>query len=158
MPPTGDSTRAFLHALPQFRAAWLPLVLLLAALAGAFVFEDDRGHFYRPVTHDWLSAQTLTLAESFSLERPFLFKRMRRTEDGGIAYHPYNRFPIGGAVLVRLAMSPFPGDLSARITAARMLMLVFFSAAAVLAYWTLVRITRHRAIALAVTLLVFSPP
>lgn len=152
MPPTGDSTGN------STRAAWLPLVLLLAALAGAFVFEDDRGQFYRPVTHDWLSAQTLTLAESFSLARPFLFKRMRRAEDGGIAYHPYNRFPIGGALLVRLAMSPFPGDLSARITAARMLMLVFFSAAAVLAYWALVRITRHRAIALAVTLLVFSSP
>lgn len=152
MPPTGDSTGN------STRAAWLPLALLLTALAGAFLFEDDRGHFYRPFTHDWLSAQTLALAESFSLARPFLFKRMRRTEDGGIVYNPYNRFPIGGAVLVRLAMSPFPGDLSARIAAARMLMLVFFSAAAVLAYWALGRITRHRAIALAVTLLLFSSP
>ena len=53
---------------------------------------------------------------------------------------------------------PFSDDLSAQIYAARMLMLLFFAAAVVLAYQALSRLTPDRWIALTATLLAFSSP
>ena len=141
----------------------LPLGLLLLALSTVFVFGGDRGHFYRPGHHDWVSSDHLAIAVNLSPEHGFLmFKRQTPNPDGGGAgYEPYNRFPIGGYALLKLATLPFADDLSATIHAARMLMLLFFAAAAVLAYLAMLRLVdsaSNRWIALTAALLVFSSP
>ncbi len=84
------------------------------------------------------------------------FHRWFMDEDGIPRYQPYNRFPIGGYFIIKLAILPAFGDLSAQIYAARVLMLLFFTAAAVLAYLSLCRLTSNRWIALTATLLSFS--
>ena len=139
-------------------ARLLPLGALLLALATVFAVGGDRGHFYHSgtYTHNQLSAKNMALAENFSAANGFLFLRMKRGKAGEIRYDPYNRFPIGGMLLIALAIAPFAGDLSAQIVAARVLMLGFFCAAAVLAYLSLARITRDRAASAAATLLAFS--
>ena len=137
-------------------SAWGAPVVLLLALSAVFVFSGDRGHFYRPSVHDFVSLQHLALADSL-LDKPFLFFRARRTSDGSVKYNAYNRFPIGGYVLIKLAIAPFEGDgMSAQIFAARMLMLAFFAAAALLGYVALAALTDDRAVALGATLLAFS--
>ncbi len=68
---------------------------------------------------------------------------------------------MGGYALLKLATLPFGDDLSAAIHAARMLMLLFFAAAAALAYLAMLRLidsTSNRWIALTATLLAFSSP
>ena len=135
---------------------WLPLAVLLLALSTLFAFGGDRGHFYRPWTHDWISVTDLALADSL-FAKPFRFFRMGRADDGGLTYHNlYNRRPIGVFALIKLAIRPFEGDMSAQIFAARMLMLGLFAAAAVLAYFALVRIIGDRWVASGATLLAFS--
>ena len=139
------------------RRPFLPLGLLLLALSTVFVFGGDRGHFYRPGHHDWVSSEHLAIAVNLSPEHGFLM--FHRQDTAG--YKPYNRFPMGGYALLKLATLPFGEDLSAAIHAARMLMLLFFAAAAVLAYLAMLRLidsTSNRWIALTVTLLVFSSP
>ncbi len=140
------------------RSAGLPLTFLLVALATLFLFGNDRGHFYRPGHHDWLSSKTLALAESLSAEHRFtLFHRLHPNQDGNAKLDfLYNRFPIGGYALIKLAILPFDDDLSAKIHAGRMLMLAFFAAAAVLAHLALGRITGSRWTACAATALAFS--
>ena len=140
-------------------ARLLPLGALLLALATVFAASSgDRGYFYHSGTntHNQLSAKNMALAENFHAANGFLFLRMKRGKTGEIRYDPYNRFPIGGMLLITLAIAPFAGDLSAQIVAARVLMLGFFCAAAVLAYLSLARITRDRAASVAATLLAFS--
>ncbi len=135
---------------------WLPLAILLLALSTLLAFGGDRGHFYRPWVHDWISVQDLALADSL-FATPFRFFRMGRAEDGGPTYHNlYNRRPIGVFALINLAIRPFEGDMSAQIFAARMLMLGLFAAAALLAYFALVRIIGDRWVASGATLLAFS--
>ena len=140
---------------------FLPLGLLLLALATVFVFAGDRGHFYRPGHHDWVSSEHLAVAVNLSPEHGLrMFHRQRPPADG-VTYKPYNRFPMGGYALLKLATLPFGEDLSAMIYAARMVMLLFFAAAAVLAYLALQRLipsTSNRWIALTATLLAFSSP
>ena len=90
-----------------------------------------------------------------------MFHNQSWNADGTVTYSPYNRFPVGGYALLKLITLPFSDDLSATIYAARMLMLLFFAAAAVLAYLALLRLidsTSNRWIALTTTLLVFSSP
>lgn len=99
---------------------------------------------------------SLALAENLSAEPIALFKDMRRSPDGRIIYRAYNRFPIGGMLLIKLAIAPFEGDLSAQILAARVLMLTFFCAAALAAYLALCRLLDTRAVPFAATLLAFS--
>ena len=100
---------------------------------------------------------TLGIAENLSSEHNFLmFRRQTLDADGNTIYEPYNRFPIGGYALIKLATLPFGDDLSAKIYAARTLMLMCFAAAAALAYLSLRRIIASRWIALAATLLAFS--
>ena len=135
-------------------ASW-PLLVLLLGLSAVFVFGGDREHFYRPWVHDWISVQDLALAESL-FAKPFRFVRVRRGEDGRLIYNAYNRRPIGVFVLIKLAVWPFGDDMSARIFAARMLMLGLFAAAAVLAYLSLARVTGDRWVASGATLLAFS--
>ena len=137
------------------RGAWWPLLVLLLGLAAVFVFGGDRDHVHRLWVHDWISVQDLALAESL-FAKPFRFFRVRRGEDGRLKYNAYNRRPIGVFVLIKLAVWPFGDDMSARIFAARMLMLGLFAAAAVLAYLSLARVTRDRWVASGATLLAFS--
>ena len=133
-----------------------PLLLLLAALSTVFVFGGDRGRFYRPGHHDHVSAEHMSIVANLSPAHRFLMFRSRSDEAGDRRYDPYNRFPVGGYALIALATSPFRGDLSLRLHAARMVMLGFFAAAAVLAYLATSRLAAGRWTALTATLLAFS--
>ena len=137
----------------------LPLVLLLLALTTLFLLGGDREYFYRGLAHDWNSSRTLAFAENLSFRHNLLiFDYQSRDAGGNLQYpSPYNRYPLGGYALVKLATLPFGDtDFRAKIYAARMLMLMLFSAAAVLAYHSLTRITGSRWDALTATLLAFS--
>ena len=137
--------------------AWLPPTLLLLALVSVFIFGGDRGHFYREAHHDAHSARNLAIADNLSVKHNFLlFSAQTLDEDGEPAYELYNHVPIGGYALINLATLPFGDSLSANIYAARMLMLLFFAAAAVLTYLSLRRLTSSPWIALTVALLAFS--
>ena len=137
---------------------WLPLALLLLALSSVFLFGGARGYFYKDGLQNYDSAKNLTIAENLHFEHRFLmFIRQQGLDANGKPdYRPYNRFPIGGFALIKLAILPFGDDLSAKIYAGRMLVLLLFSAAAVLAYLSLRRLTPSRWIALTATLLAFS--
>ena len=138
--------------LPAF-----PLLLLLLALSTMFLFGNDRGYFYRYGDHNGITGKQLAVAANLSPAHNFLgFYRQTLNNDGAPTYDVYNRFPIGGYLLIKLAMLPFGDDLSAQLYAARLLMLLFFAATAVLAYLSLARLTAHRWIALTATLLTFS--
>ena len=143
---------------PALRSAWLPLALLLLALSTVFVFGGNRSSFYRPVDdHNWLSSHHLTIVANLSHEHGFQrFTRRFIDGDGAVRYSPYNRFPPGGYLLIKLAVLPFGGSPSAQLYAARVLMLLFFAAAAVIAYLSLCRLTSNRWVALTATLLAFS--
>ena len=138
------------------RRRWLPLAVLALALSTVFLFGGDRDRFYRSFVHDWNSARWLALANGLSIEQPFAFDQMTRRADGTVRHDLYNRFPIGGLLLVKLATAPFDGDLSAQLLAGRALMMTLFGFAGVLAYLCLARLTGSRAVALGATLLAFS--
>ncbi len=141
------------------RSAWLPLALLLLAMSTVFIFGGDRGYFYRPAGyHNNMSAQHLTIAVNLSPEHGFqrFYNRWFKDDDGAIRSAPYNRFPPGGYLLMKAATLPASDNPSAQLTAARILMLLFFTAIAVLAYLSLSRLTSNRWIALTATLLAFS--
>ncbi len=140
-----------------FRPERLTLLLLLLALSTLFLYSFDKGYFYRPGNHGWDSWKNLAIVENLSPDHGFrLFRGRHLGPDGVPAYEMYSRFPIGGYALIKLAILPFGNDLSAKILAARMFMLLLFSAAALLAFHSLARITSHRWIALAATLPAFS--
>ena len=114
----------------RWRPSALPLALLFLALATVFLFGGGRGHFYHERGHDHITWNHMTVAENLSPEHDFLgFYYLTLDDDGDLTYYPYNRFPVLGHVLIKLATLPFPDDLSARLSAARMLMLAFFAAA-----------------------------
>ena len=139
--------------------AALPLALLLLALGTLFLFGGDREYFYRYGHHDWNSSKTLAFAENLSFRHNLLiFDYQYRDAAGNLQYSaPYNRFPLGGFALVKLAVLPFGDtDFRAKIYTGRMLLLLLFSAAAVVAYAALARITGSRWDALTATLLAFS--
>ena len=137
---------------------WAPLALLLLALSSVFVFGNDRSQFYRPGHHDFITAQTMTVAANLSPEHGFAgFERREPAADGGTRYVVYNRFPIGPYALIRLAILPAGDSIPGQMLAARTLMLAFFAASAVLAYLSLARLLGDRRIALAATLLAFPP-
>ena len=143
-------------AQKSLRAA-LPLALLFLALATVFLFGGGRGHVYLGSFHNVLTWHHMTVAMNLSPEHDFLgFYRLTLDDGGGHAYEPYNRFPVLGHILIKLATLPFPDDLSARLSAARMLMLAFFAAAATTAWLALCRLVCNRWAALAATLLAFS--
>ena len=142
------------------RSAWLPLALLLLALSTVFVFGNDRAHFFRPSHHNYLSSYHLRIALNLSYEHRFLmFAHWTLVENGAPTYSLYNRFPIGGYASIKLASLaslPFGGSPSAQLYAARILMLLFFAAAAILAYLSISRLASNRWIALTASLLTFS--
>ena len=135
---------------------WLPVCGLLLGLSTVWLFVGERDFLYSHPMHDGMTAKNMALAANLSAQQGFLFVHKRQRADGTVRYELYNRFPIGAFVLIKLAILPFEGDFSAQIAAARALMLVFFCAAAVLAYLGLARITGSRAVALGATLLAFS--
>ena len=104
-----------------------------------------------------MSAHGMVIAHHLSPKHGFLmFNRMTRGEDGTIQYDLYNRFPIGSFALIRLFTLPFDGNLRLQISAARKLMLGFFIAAAIFAYFSGFRLTRNRWVAAGAVLLAFS--
>ena len=120
---------------PALQSPWLPLALLLLALSTVFIFGGDRGYFYRGFSHNWISSHHLTVAVNLSPKHGFQRFDLRVMDEyGAVRYEPYNRFPIGGYLLMKAATLPSGGSLSVQIYAARMLMLLFFVAAVVLAY------------------------
>ena len=136
------------------------LVLLFLALATVFLFGGSRG---QPdsgtggAKHWELTRSHMPTALNLSPEHGFLgFQHLTVSGDGDLVYAPYNRFPVLGYALIKLATLPFPDDFAARYSAARALMLVFLVAAATLAYLALCRLTGNRWSALAATLLAFS--
>ena len=144
--PDGDGRR---------RSPAPPLALLFLALATVFLFGGGRS--YLESSHVLITQNHMTVAMNLSPEHGFLgFYRLTLDGDGNRTYEPYNRFPVLGHVLIKLATLPFPDDLSARLSAARMLMLAFFAAAATTAWLALCRLVRNRWAALAATLLSFS--
>ena len=140
------------------QSAWLPLALLLLGLSTVFIFGGDRGHFYRWGFHNWMSSLHLTVAVNLSPEHGFQrFSVPFTDEDGAVRYsQPYNKFPIGGYAGMKLATLPFGGSPPAQLTAARILMLLSFASAALIAYLSLCRLSSNRWIALTATLLAFS--
>ena len=135
----------------------LPLLLLLLALSTLFLCSVDKGYFYRPFQHNWDTGKNLAIAENLSPDHHFrLFLARRQGSGDAPTYQMYSRFPVGGYALIKLAILPFGNDLSAKVLAARMLMLLLFSGAALLAFRSLVRITSRGWVALAATLTAFS--
>ena len=135
----------------------LALLLLLAALATLFLPNPDRGLFHRPGLHNAMTANYLMVAANMSPERRFAgVSLLTLDEQGAPSYNPYNRFPPGGYLLLRLVISPFLEDLEARIYAARLLMLLFFAGTAIAAWLALARLTANPWIALTAVFLTFS--
>ena len=154
--PAARTGRAPLRSRFTPQAA-IPLLLLLLALSTVFLSIHDRGLFYRLGFHDRTTAHYLTVAGNLSPKHGLLgFDALTLDDDGDLAYRPYNRFPIGGYALLKLAMAPFGDDFSAQIRSARASMLAFFVLGAVSAYLALCRLLASRWVALAATLTAFS--
>ena len=135
----------------------LSLLVLLCALSTLMLFGSDRRHLSRPGHHSKVSMEHFAIARNLSPAHNFLmFKALILKDDGTIRYIVHNRFPIGGYVLIRLVILPFENDLAAQIHAARILLLLFFCAAVVLAYSSLRRLTPDPLVALTATLIAFS--
>ena len=138
------------------RPGAMPLALMLGALSSVFLFGHDRGHFYRDGNHDWITSQGLAQAVNLSLaDGLLLFVDRTHDADDDLTYSTYARWPIGSYALVKLAVLPFEGNLSAAIHASRIANLLFFAAAAIAAYLAFARLV-GRWVALTATLLAFS--
>ena len=133
-----------------------PAVLLVLGLALLLAFQYQPDSF-QPGAHGFLSAHGLAIAAHLSPDQGFLMlNRMTRSDEEGIQFEAYSGFPIGAFAAIRLVTLPFGSDLAAQIVAARCLMLLFFVAAAVLAYMSICRVTQDRLVAAAATMLAFS--
>ena len=150
--------RRLLPRGPIARGGAAPLALLLLALASVFAFGNDRGYLYRPGHHDFITAQTMTVAANLTPDDGFQMcrrRRLLRNGDPACAF-PHNAYPLAPFALVRLAAEA-AGDSPARqLHAARLLTLAFFAGAAALAYLALARLLRDRWIAAAAALFAFS--
>ena len=153
--PSEASVRRSVVGKRPVLLACLPLLL---ALSTVFVFGHDlRSHLVRSVGHSDFTNHKMAIAANLSPDHNFLmFYRQTLNADGAVFYAPHNRFPIGGYVLIALAILPFGDDLASQLYAARTLMLLCFVATALLAYLCLCRLTHHPWIATTATLLAFS--
>lgn len=150
--PEGPRRRSALRV-----SRFLPPALILAAVVLALWFSWERGGLHRPRGRDVQTFHTLAQAANLSAEHGFLGFFYRFVDgDGQVRFQPYNRFPPGGVFLIRAAIAPFAGDLSAQIRAARLLMFAFFAGLAVVAYLALFRLTGRRWLAFAAILLASS--
>ena len=144
-------------ALPSRIRRAMPALFLLLALSTVFAFGNDRELLYRLGHHGGGTAEYMAVSTKLSPEHNFLMFWWERVEaDGSRSYLPYNRFPIGGPALIKLATVPFSSSLTQQVYAARMLMLMFFAGASVLAYISLARLVSNRWISLIATTLAFS--
>ena len=133
-----------------------PALVLLLALTAACLLGSDPDRWTHG-TNNVLTRNHMTVAGNLSPEHHFLgFYEQRLDGEGRLYYEPYNRFPVFGHLLIKLVTLPFPDDGWARLRAARLLMLAFHAAAAVLAWLALRRLVRDPWTALAATLLAFS--
>ena len=156
MPPRRDGPRPS-RGGTRLAASLLPALLLLLGLSSVFLSRHDRGSFYRNWRHNELTANHLLIAANRSPAHNFLgFYRHTLNADGTPTFEVYNRFPLGGSLLIKLATLPFADDLSSLLFAARILMLLFFVGTAGLAYSCLCRLTSHRWVALGATSLAFA--
>ena len=147
--------RAAFPTPPHRGGVLRPMLVLAAILSYLFVFGEERDHFYW--MHDWSSSLNMSVAANLSPDHNFLgFKDRFIGRSGDPQYLYYNRFPIGAAVLTKLAIAPFNGDLSAQIFAAKTLSVLLFCGAALLAYLALGRLFRDRWGAAVAVLLAFS--
>ena len=153
--PSEASIRRSVAGKRPVLLACLPLLL---ALSTVFVFNHDlRSHLERSYHHFIITYQKMAISANLSLDHHFLqFYRQTLNADGTVSYELKNRFPIGGQVLIALAILPFGDDLATQLYAARTLMLLCFAATALLAYLCLCRMTHHPWIAATATLLAFS--
>ena len=140
------------------RPVLLACLLLLLALSTVFIFGNpSRSHLNPSIYHSTITSNKMAIAANLSLDHGFLmFRRQTLDAEGKPSYEPYNRFPIGGYVLIALAILPFGDDLATQLYAARTLMLLCFAATALLAYLSLCRLTRQPWIAASATLMAFS--
>lgn len=139
--------------------AVLPGAALALALASLFLFAGERGYFHQDHFVDWVSARAMAQAAGLTMVRGFAVQvvQTRRGRDGALKRtNLYQRYPVAAYALVKFATAPFADSLGAQIQMARLLMLAFLAAAAVLAYCALTRLTGSRWIALGATLLAFS--
>lgn len=137
----------------------MPCAALLLALSSLFLFAGERGHFHRHHFVDWVSARAMAQVAGLSMVRGFAVQvvQTKRGRDGAIQRNNlYQRYPVAAYALLKFATAPLADSLGARIQMARLLMLAFLAAAAVLAYCALARLTGSRWIALGATLLAFS--
>ena len=142
------------------RAAVAPerrcFLLLLFAFALLFATASGRPQQLDSM-NSAMSLEYLTIAENRSPEHGFVgFRRQFLNKDGERAYEPYNRFPIAGYLAIKAVLLAFHDDMPAQVQAARALMLAFFAAAMLAAYFSLKRLTTSPSVALAATLLGFS--
>ncbi len=149
-------TPAFVRAAlaPERR----PIAVLLLALGTVFASALGPGGFdlWRP-DHGGISVDHLMVAANRSPEHGFVGYDFRFVNNiGETVLQPYNRFPIGGSLALKVATLPFADDLAACLYAARVLMLAFFAAAMVLACLAMRRLVEDPSVALAATLLAFS--
>ena len=153
--PSEASVRRSVAGKRPVLLACLPLLL---ALSTVFVFRHDlRSHTEYSRGYSVLTHHKMSIAANLSPDHNFLmFYRQTLNADGAVFYVLHNRFPIGGYVLIALAILPFGDDLAAQLYAARTLMLLCFVATALLAYLCLCRLTHHPWIAATATLLAFS--
>ena len=141
------------------RAALAPerrCVVLLLALC--IVIAAASGGTHGPLSQNTaFSLFYLRNAENRSPEHGFVgFTYQSLNSDGDRVYSLYNRFPIGGYLIIKAALLAFHGDMPAQVRAARVLMWAFFTGAMLAAYFALKRLTASPSVALAATLLGFS--
>ena len=160
VPPGGNAAAGSGEPRPRPGSGWsrfLPPALILSGVVLALWFSWERGGLHRPRGRDVQTFHTLAQAANLSAEHGFLGFFYRFVDgDGQVRLQPYNRFPPGGVFLLRAAIAPFAGDLSAQIRAARLLMFAFFAGLAVVAYLALFRLTGRRWLAFAAILLASS--
>lgn len=135
-----------------------PLVLLLAALATLLPAFIESGPLHRPnQSTDHITHHHLAVAKDLKLAEGLLgYYSHTVTDEGKPTWELYNRFPPLGYILIRLAMATQGGDPAGEVQAARILMLMIFAAAAVLAYFAVAKITGRSWLALVATLAAFS--
>ncbi len=133
----------------------LPPLLLGLALAWTLLLNADRAHYYAPL--DWETVKNMAIAENLSPRNySGMFIYQSFDDNGEPSYEAYNRFPVGGFALIKLAALPFGENMLAKVFAARMLMLAFLALSAFLAYRSIARIASNGWIALTAVLFAFS--
>ena len=144
----------------------MPLALLLCTLGSVAMFGPDRDLFlgkdHQSVHFMLTQAESMTydhLLDAINMWPRHYFVSVRSVDinaDGEIVpgRSMYNRFPVGGRLLLHVATLPFDDPWN-KVRAARTVMIVFFLSASTLAYFALTALGIDRWAAVAATLLAF---